>query len=77
MNPIGLANIGWRYYIVYVVILAIESFIAYGWFIETKGKALEEIAVLFDGEDARLIEDVQKGEVVAKADEVQDAGKKE
>lgn len=29
-----------------------ESFIAYGWFLETKGKALEEIAVIFDGESA-------------------------
>ncbi|RDW63610.1 hypothetical protein BP6252_11155 [Coleophoma cylindrospora] len=61
VNPIGLANIGWKYYFVYVVILAIESFIAYGWFVETKGRALEEIAVLFDGEQA----DVQ---VLAKAD---------
>lgn len=40
----------------YVVILAIESFIAYGWFIETKGKALEEIAVLFDKEQAEVLE---------------------
>ncbi|RDW59092.1 hypothetical protein BP5796_12016 [Coleophoma crateriformis] len=61
VNPIGLANIGWKYYFVYVVILAIESFIAYGWFVETKGRALEEIAVLFDGDQA----DVQ---VLAKAD---------
>lgn len=55
MNPIGLQNIGWRYYIVYVAILAVESFIAYSWFIETKGKALEEIAVLFDKEQAEII----------------------
>ncbi|KFY71215.1 hypothetical protein V499_08577 [Pseudogymnoascus sp. VKM F-103] len=55
VNPIGLANIQWKYYIVYVVILAIESFIAYGWFVETKGRALEEIAVLFDGEEAEVI----------------------
>ncbi|KAI1455855.1 general substrate transporter [Annulohypoxylon moriforme] len=52
VNPIGLQNIGWRFYIVYVAILAAESFIAYGWFLETKGKALEEVAVLFDGEQA-------------------------
>jgi MFS family permease len=51
VNPIGLENIGWRFYIVYVAVLATESFIAYGWFLETKGKALEEIAVIFDGED--------------------------
>ncbi|KAH6695536.1 general substrate transporter [Plectosphaerella plurivora] len=52
VNPIGLQRAGWKYYIVYVVILAVESFIAYGWFLETKGKALEEIAVIFDGESA-------------------------
>ncbi|KAL3444224.1 hypothetical protein BJX65DRAFT_311003 [Aspergillus insuetus] len=52
VNPIGLENIGWKYYIVYVLIIALESFVAYGWFLETKGKGLEEIAVLFDGEDA-------------------------
>lgn len=52
VNPIGLANIGWKFYIFYVVILVVESIIAYGWFIETKGRALEEIAVLFDGEEA-------------------------
>ncbi|EEU33403.1 uncharacterized protein NECHADRAFT_56714 [Fusarium vanettenii 77-13-4] len=55
VNPIGLDSIGWKYYLVYVVILAVESFIAYGWFIETKGKSLEEIAVLFDKEQAEPI----------------------
>jgi MFS family permease len=52
VNPIGLDSISWRFYIVYVAILVAESFIAYGWFLETKGKALEEIAVIFDGESA-------------------------
>ncbi|KAG4266716.1 hypothetical protein FPRO04_13188 [Fusarium proliferatum] len=52
VNPVGLDSIGWRYYLVYVAVLIVESFIAYGWFLETKGKALEEIAVIFDGEAA-------------------------
>lgn len=64
VNPIGLQDIGWRFYIVYVAILAVESFIAYGWFLETKGKALEEIAVIFDGEQA----DVRAETVGAKAE---------
>lgn len=55
VNPIGLESIGWRFYIVYVAVLAVESFIAYGWFLETKGKALEEIAVIFDGEEADVL----------------------
>lgn len=64
VNPIGLNNIGWKYYLVYVVILVVESFIAYGWFLETKGKALEEIAVIFDGEqaDVRVRAEAAKGE---------------
>ncbi|KAH6887708.1 general substrate transporter [Thelonectria olida] len=48
VNPIGLEAIGWKFYLVYVAVLAAESFIAYGWFVETKGKTLEEIAVIFD-----------------------------
>jgi len=52
VNPIGLQNAGWKYYMVYVVILLVESIIAYLFFLETKGKALEEISVLFDGEEA-------------------------
>lgn len=73
VNPIGLENIGWKYYIVYVVILAIESFIAYGWFIETKGKALEEIAVLFDKEHAEVFEvENVKAEAIVKEQEEAD-----
>lgn len=63
VNPNGLKEIGWKFYFVYVVILAIECFIAYGWFVETKGKALEEIAVIFDGAQADV-----KAIVTAKAD---------
>jgi MFS family permease len=55
VNPIGLQNIGWKFYLVYVAVLAVESFIAYGWFLETKGKALEEIAVIFDGEEVMQV----------------------
>jgi len=54
VNPIGLQRLGWKFYIVYVVILVLESIIAYVWFLETKGKALEEIAVLFDGDEVNV-----------------------
>lgn len=57
VNPVGLENIGWKFYIVYVAVLAVESFVAYGWFLETKGKALEEIAVIFDGHHADVTQD--------------------
>ncbi|KAJ8099578.1 general substrate transporter [Lipomyces tetrasporus] len=51
VNPIGLENIGWKYYIVYCVWLSVEALTAYGFFVETKSYALEEIAVIFDGEE--------------------------
>jgi MFS family permease len=52
VNPIGLDTIGWKYYIVFCVLLV--AFFAITWFLfpETKGHSLEEIAVLFDGPDA-------------------------
>lgn len=79
VNPIGLANIGWRFYIVYVAILAVESFIAYGWFLETKGKALEEIAVIFDGENADVRVEAEASKAVMElgsVEESEDAHKK-
>jgi hypothetical protein len=53
--------------------LVIESFIAYGWFIETKGKALEEIAVIFDGEKADVRVTGATEKQVASVEYVQEA----
>lgn len=49
-NSIAMDNIGWRYYIVFCVILALIVLNNYFFYPETKGYSLEEIAVLFDGE---------------------------
>ncbi|CAK7212197.1 hypothetical protein SCUCBS95973_001362 [Sporothrix curviconia] len=49
VNPIALANIGWRYYIFAVAILAVETVYAWWFLPETKGKGLEEIGEIFDG----------------------------
>jgi MFS family permease len=51
VNPIGIDNIGWHYYIVYVVWLAIESTIIFFLYPETKGPSLEELSRLFEDED--------------------------
>ena len=51
-NPIGIDNIGWKYYIVFCVLLVIFFAITYFLFPETRGYSLEEIAQIFDGEDA-------------------------
>ena len=54
VNPIGLQNLAWKYYFVYIAILIIEVLCIYFLFVETKGPTLEEIARLFDGDDANV-----------------------
>ncbi|KAH8176524.1 sugar transporter domain-containing protein [Sarocladium implicatum] len=54
VNPVGLKELQWRYYFVYIAILVIECICIWFLFVETKGPTLEEIAELFDGKDANL-----------------------
>jgi predicted MFS family arabinose efflux permease len=54
VNPIGLAALGWKFYIVYVVVLVLECLAIYFYYVETRGPTLEEIAILFDGPDANV-----------------------
>jgi hypothetical protein len=54
VNPIALTKIEWRYYIVFCVLLAVFLVLAYFLFPETKGRSLEEIAEVFDGERIRV-----------------------
>ncbi|KAJ1336172.1 hexose transporter-like protein [Microdochium nivale] len=51
-NPVGMENLGWKFYIVYVAILCVILALVYFLFPETKGHSLEEIAVIFDGDRA-------------------------
>ncbi|KAJ7018454.1 hexose transporter [Mycena alexandri] len=53
VNPIGLANSGWRYYISYVVWLAFEIIFVYFLFPETAHRTLEELAFLYEGDQIR------------------------
>lgn len=55
VNPIGLESLAWRYYFVYIAILVFECLAIWLLFVETRGPTLEEIAELFDGEDAKLV----------------------
>ena len=61
VNPIGLENLQWRFYFVYIAILVIECLCIWFLFVETKGPTLEEIAALFDGEKASLSRSVEMG----------------
>lgn len=49
MNPIALDAIQWKFYFVYIG--ALTAMLPTIWFLfpETKGRTLEEIAVVFDG----------------------------
>lgn len=54
VNPIGLEALQWKFYFVYIVVLVIECLVIYFFYVETKGPTLEEIAILFDGEDSHV-----------------------
>ncbi len=54
VNPVALEKIKWKYYLCYIIWLAIQSVVVYFFYIETKGHTLETIAVCFDGEEAKV-----------------------
>ena len=54
INPIALGAIGWKYYIVFVAVLIAMIVTVYFFYPETRGHSLEQMAVLFDGEDAEV-----------------------
>ncbi|KAF7332317.1 Hexose transporter [Mycena kentingensis (nom. inval.)] len=53
VNPIGLANASWKYYISYVIFLAFEIGFVYFLFPETSNRTLEELTFLYEGEEVR------------------------
>lgn len=61
VNPIGLSNLSWKYYIVYCCILAAMLVAQYFLFPETKGRTLEEIKEVFDGEALHTTQAANKG----------------
>lgn len=56
VNPIALEAIGWKYYIVFVVVLIAMCITTYFFYPETRGYSLEQMAFIFDGEDAAVME---------------------
>ncbi|WVW85885.1 hypothetical protein I302_107923 [Kwoniella bestiolae CBS 10118] len=66
VNPIGLANLGWKYYIVFQVFYVLETLFVYLYFPETKGRTLEEIAEIFDGTTVanQVLNELEVGHVV-------------
>ena len=52
-NPIALAAIGWKYYIVWCCVLISNFLIMYFFYPETKNLSLEEVTQMFDGSAAQ------------------------
>ncbi|KIK66534.1 hypothetical protein GYMLUDRAFT_38267 [Collybiopsis luxurians FD-317 M1] len=58
VNPIGIANAGWKYYISYCVWLLVEVIFVWLFFPETSHRTLEELAFLY--EDNQIKQEQQK-----------------
>lgn len=64
VNPIALQSIGWKYYFVYIVFLIAFLVISYFFYPETRGHTLEQVAFIFDGEQAEMLPADSKDEVL-------------
>jgi MFS family permease len=74
VNPVALAAIGWKYYIVYDIWLCVELLIVWRFFKETRNKTLEALAEVFDGPNAALtVAEQHKLEELANFDQVEKA----
>jgi H+/Cl- antiporter ClcA len=69
-NPIALKAIGWKYYILFCVILALFVFLVYFLFPETKGHTLEEIAEVFDGNGTDSSDEIKNQHKLAETGEI-------
>lgn len=64
VNPIGLDALKWKFYLVYVVWLAVETTVIFLLYPETKGPSLEEVAMVMD-KNAQ-VEKVERGAMTEK-----------
>jgi MFS family permease len=64
VNPIALEAIQWKYYIVYIVMLTIIGATIWFFYPETKGHTLEEMARVFDGDNANVADEKHMREIV-------------
>lgn len=63
VNAIAMEAIGWRYYLVFVCILAMLMVVIWFLFPETKGHTLEEIREVFEGRAEGKLADVAEARV--------------
>lgn len=73
VNPIALASIEWKYYFVFVAVLVTALFTIWFTYPETRGHTLEEMAVIFDGDDARISSRSDNKSIMAHVEVTSDA----
>ncbi|KAJ5593301.1 hypothetical protein N7537_010205 [Penicillium hordei] len=54
INPIAFERISWKYYFVFLVVLIVVLVVVWKAYPETRGRSLEDIASIFDGEEAHV-----------------------
>ncbi|QGI85740.1 hypothetical protein CEK25_012469 [Fusarium fujikuroi] len=75
-NPIALENLPnkWNFWCFYTVWIAVELAFVFFFYVETKGPTLEEIARIFDGDDANVaqvdLKDTEKQAVLETTEQV-------
>ncbi|RMD40574.1 hypothetical protein DV735_g4561, partial [Chaetothyriales sp. CBS 134920] len=73
VGPIGLTNIGWRLYIIFLVFTVCQLVMVWAFYPETKGLTLEEIDTLFV-KDKEMIQQLHaEGQAVRNLEDKQDA----
>jgi len=63
LNPVALANIGWKYYVIIDVIIVLEIVMVYFTYPETSKITLEEVSIIFDGKTAVKNDLLEKQEI--------------
>lgn len=68
--PIALKKIGWRLYIIYTVWNVLQTAWIYFFFVETKGRTLEELDAIFESDHPvkESLKKVKKVEAIPRAD---------
>lgn len=62
-NPIAMAKLGWRYYILFCILDSLFIVIVWFLFPETKGKSLEELSGIFDKLEPARVVDVESNKL--------------
>ncbi|GAA6023124.1 hypothetical protein JCM8202_004682 [Rhodotorula sphaerocarpa] len=57
VNPIGLGAAGWKFYFLFIATIIFFNIMVWWKFVETKGLSLEEVCLIFDGNEATNMHD--------------------